>query len=84
MFWANEMNRLWSLEKELQFEFYYKGIPKGKRFSKWEKKLEEDDLVTLLCQVYTINKMKAADMLKVLTEEQIEIIKTKYRKGGKR
>lgn len=80
---ANEMNRYWQLDKKLQHDFYHYGIPKGKRFGKWIKKDEENDLVLLISDYFCINKTIAERYIDLLSEEQIQTIKDKMNKGGR-
>lgn len=82
IFYANEMNQYSFLEKKMQYDFYYHGIPPRNRFEKWLKKHNSEHL-ELVCKYfnYSVEKGKAA--LQILTEEQIEEIKKKMDVGGK-
>lgn len=79
---ANEMNMASSLDKKLQHDFYWYGIPSGKRFGAWQK-ADKNDTVDLVSSYYGINKTVAAGYLKLLSEEQLDVIRNKMNKGGK-
>lgn len=79
---ANEMNRYNFIPKDWQYSFFWNGIPKGKRFDKWAKKTS-DDVIETIQSCYHINKLRAEEYAKILTAEQIDLIKQKLKKGGK-
>lgn len=72
--YSNEMNRLYNLDKDMQYQFYLNTIRKGKRYSKWFKKLENEDLKTVK-QYYQCNDKKAVTILQILDKEQLEYLK---------
>lgn len=80
--YANEMNRLWGAPKRAQYDFLRLSIPKKKRYNKWARadKLENMGIIQEYYG-FSIDKAKAA--LKILTEEQIDVIKKKLYRGGK-
>ncbi len=80
---ANEMNYHWQIDKKLQYDFYINIIRPKKRFSPWLKK-QDDDIVDLIKQYYGYNTDKAKSALKILNGDQIEFIKSKMNRGGKR
>lgn len=73
---ANEMNCSSHLDKALQFDFLINSIRPKKRFSKWHKKVDSDDL-SAIQQYYGCNYTKAEQALRVLTVEQLRCIKNK-------
>lgn len=81
---ANAMNKYPLLDKKMQYDFYFNGVPKGKRFDRWQKKLAEEDDVKLVKNFYDINTDRALEVLKLLTKEQLEVIKQKMSKGGRK
>lgn len=81
--YANEMNKHAAIPKKWQFDFYRIGIPTKKRFSKWSKKESHSDDVKLVMNVYNYSAEKAARALEILTEEQLESLRTSYSKGGR-
>ena len=78
---ANEMNRHHTLDKDIQFQFYINSVRKKKRFSPFIRasKLKDIDLVK---EFYGFSNDKAKDALKILTKDQLKIIKEKLFKGG--
>lgn len=81
IFMANEMNRFTHLDKKLQYEFLLNIIRPRKRFSKWFKKEQNDDIEAIK-EYYGYSNAKALQTLPVLSDEQITIIKEKLQKGG--
>ena len=81
--YANEMNRNHHLDKDCQFFFLLNSISKKKRFSKWAKKDAESESLSLVMEYYKYSSEKAKEVLNVLTEEQIGMIREKLTKGGK-
>ena len=81
--YANEMNRLHFLSKHAQFSFLLNIIRPKKRFSKWLKvsKLANLELVK---QYYKYTNEKAKQALELLTKKEIEHIKEKLYRGGKK
>jgi hypothetical protein len=79
---ANEMNLNPHLDKKLQYDFYINIIRPKKRFSPWLKK-EKMDSLEYIKEYYGYSDEKAKTALKILTEEQIEFIKSKLNRGGK-
>ncbi len=84
IFYSNEMNKLHNIiPKEYQYKFYLHAIPKRKRFIQWDKKeISFYDNISLIKDYYKYNTRKAIEVLSVLTEEQLNIIKMKLNKGG--
>lgn len=80
--YANEMNGKWNLDKKIQYDFLMKSISKKKRYSKWVKKESTTDL-SLIQEYYKYSKVKALQVLSLLTPEDIETIKSEMQKGGK-
>lgn len=79
---ANEMNLNSHLDKKLQYDFYINIIRPKKRFSPWLKK-EKLDSLECIKEYYGYSDEKAKVALKILTDEQIEFIRTKLNRGGK-
>ena len=78
---VNEMNRNHFLDNKLQFDYLINNIRPRKRWSKWLKpdKIDNLELVKLY---FGFGNEKAKDALEVLTNEDIEEIKSKLAKGG--
>lgn len=79
--YANEINQAKHLDFALQNDYYLNSIRSGKRFSKWAKPVENSNIESVQ-EYYKVSYMKALDIIKVLSKEQIDLIKTKIIKGG--
>jgi len=80
--YANEINKIPGLSKQMVYDFYIHAIRKGKRYG-WAKKTNEKDL-DIVMKFYNYNEQKALDVLNILSEKDIEAIKHKMRKGGRK
>ena len=80
---ANEMNVCSHLDKKLQYDFFINTVRPRKRFSPWGKKQKVDNL-ELVKQYYGYSNEKAIQALRILTPDQIDFIRTKLNKGGKK
>ena len=80
---ANEMNRNHHIDNRLQFDFFINIIRKRKRFSKWFKPEEISDL-EIVKEYYGYSNEKARQILTLLSTEQINELKTKVAKGGRK
>ena len=81
--YANEMNRLHHATKHMQFSFYLNSIKSRKRFSKWLKSSKIKDL-DVVKQHFGYSNKKAQEALSLMTKKQIDYIKERLYKGGKR
>ena len=79
---AEEMNQAHWLDPMLQYDFYYYGVRKGKRFG-FPKKVEVEDNVQLVMDYYQYSHSKALEALEILTDEQLQIMRQKLDKGGR-
>ena len=78
---ANEMNKYYFLDKDMQYSFYLNTLRKKKRFSPWLRKDKVTDL-EIIKQYYGYSNEKASNALKILTPEQIKFIKKRLDVGG--
>ena len=76
---ANLMNVNQHLDKKLQFHYLLNSVRPGKRFAKWLKK-DGDDL-ELIQQYYGYSTEKAQQALRILSKQQISLIRTKLTQG---
>lgn len=83
LFHANEMNQKHFLCKKMQYDYLRCSIRKRKRFSKWDKKTQTSNL-DLVKEYYSYSTKKALEILPLLSEDQIEYIKTALYTGGVR
>ena len=80
---ANEMNLNAHLDNRLQFDFLINIVRKKKRFSKWAKAQKSSD-VEVVKEYYGYSNQKARQVLDLLTSDQIDDLKKKVYRGGKR
>ena len=80
---ANEMNQHAHLDKKLQFDFFINIVRKKKRFSKWFKPETVSD-VEVVKEYYGYSNDKARQALSLLTQEQLNILRKKVYKGGRK
>ncbi len=78
---SNTMNQFFDLDKKLQYEFLLNSIRKKKRFSKWIRSNIEENVDTVK-QYYKVGNEKAVEILSLLNDEQISIIKSELSEGG--
>lgn len=71
---ANEMNMNSHLDNRMQFDYLINKIRPRKRFSKWFKKKDEDDLKAVM-EYYDYNVSNAKAALSILSADQITTIK---------
>ena len=79
--YANEMNRFHHLDRDMQYKFYLNSVRKRKRFSPWIRKDKIPDLECVK-SYYGYSNEKASQVMKILSNEQIEFIKKRLEIGG--
>ena len=82
LLYANEMNKYSSLDNRLQYEFLLNSIRPKKRFAKWSKPEQNDDL-DIVSEFYNYSLPKARQALTLLNENQLRVIREKMTKGIK-
>ena len=80
---ANEMNRHHHLDGKLQYHFLINMVRKGKRFSKWIKPEKEND-IEVVKEYYGYSNEKASQALALLSSEQLDYLRKKVNKGGRK
>jgi hypothetical protein len=75
------MNIYHGLEKRAQYEYFINVIRRNKRWAKWVKDVESDDL-DVVAKAYNCNPNVAREYLKILTKDQFEQIKATMVEGG--
>ena len=78
---ANEMNMYSHLDKDMQYYFYLNSLRKRKRFSPWIKKEKIEDIDSVK-QYYGYSNEKAKEALRLLSESELNYIKSKLDIGG--
>lgn len=77
---ANQMNRCSQLDNKLQYHYLLNTCRSNKRFAKWIKREDSDDLQFVM-EYYSYNVDKAKQVLPLLSETQLSIIRTKLQRG---
>lgn len=81
IFLANEMNKVqFTISPKQQYDFWFYILEPKKRFDKWIKSPEEDENFSIVKEYYNCSDLKAKQYLKVLTKDQINIIKKRTTK----
>ena len=80
--YANEMNQNGHLDSRLQFDFFINIIRKRKRFSKWLKPADIENL-NVIKEYYGYSDEKAKSVLSLFNNRQIEDLKNRIYKGGR-
>ena len=80
---ANEMNLNPNLDKKLQYDFYLNTLRSKKRYSPWIKKEELKNL-ELVKKYYGYSNEKAKQALRILSPDQLDYIRHKLNRGGKK
>ena len=81
LMYANEMNLNHGLDKKLQYDFLINTLRIKKRYSPWIRKDKIKDL-DVVKSYYKYSNEKAEQALKILTQDQINFIKSKLETGG--
>ena len=79
---AEQMNHYHQLSPELQYDFYYYAVRKGKRFG-FPPKVEEVPNLEIVQEYFKYSRQKAIEALKILTDDDIISIKKSMDKGGR-
>lgn len=77
--YAQEMNVLANLDKQLHFDYFINILRKTKRFNKGFDR-SKDELVKLVMEYYGYTYQKSVEILPLITDEQISEIKIKLHK----
>ena len=79
--YANEVNTMAHIEKIAQYDFLRLSIRPRKRWSKWFKSGEDEDL-EVVKQVFGYSTQKAREVLKILTRDQLDEMQQKLSEIG--
>jgi hypothetical protein len=83
LMYANEMNKNHSLPKKMQYDFFINSVRTRKRYSPWIKQEKIKDL-EVVKSYYGYSNEKAKQALRILSEDQINFIKSKLETGGRK
>lgn len=78
---VNNMNANAHLDKDIQYEYLRTSTRSRSRFSPWEKKGKHADL-DLVKEYYGYSNAKAYQVLDLLTEEDLDIMRESMYTGG--
>jgi hypothetical protein len=77
--YANEMNIRHQADNKLQFHYLLNSVRTAKRFSKWLKK--DSSEIDAIRQYYGYSTEKAMQAARILSQEQISLIRKKLTQG---
>lgn len=79
---ANQMNTVPGADRKMQYDYLHGTIRKYRRpFQKWQKRETMEALETIKAY-YGYSNERAKEAMKLLTDEQIETLKSRMDKGG--
>jgi len=78
---ANEMNRNYLLDRDMQFHFLINSVRSRKRYSPFLRADELKD-IGVVKEYYGYNNEKAKVALDILTKDELKTLKEKLYKGG--
>lgn len=81
--YANEINRFYQIDKDMQFSFLLNSIPKRKRFSKWAKQEKDEPIIEIIKEQLLCTSEKAREYLLLLSDDAKKQLLVKKLKGGK-
>jgi hypothetical protein len=80
--YVNELNKSPNIPKTLQYQYLLNTIrPMKRKFQPWQKQVVVKDLECVK-EYFGYSDEKAKDALRILSDEQIALIKEKLEKGG--
>jgi len=74
IFLANEMNRRVVTDQQ-HYDYMLANTTPRKRFAKWPKKTKKNNDISIVMQKYKYNVQRAKEIISILTENQIEMIR---------
>lgn len=80
--YANEMNIRAGIDNKLQYSYLINSIRPQKRFAKWVKKMQDSSDLDAVKEYYGYSNEKANQVLSILSEQQLCMIKEQLQKGG--
>lgn len=73
LFYANEMNKYHFLPKEMQYDFYFYGLEKGRYFGK-KFEIEKHKYFQSVKNYFKYNDKKTLDVLSIMNTKDLEYI----------
>lgn len=80
IFYANKMNQSSGLDKKMQYDYYLHSVSKRKRFSKWIKPEENND-IEVVKEVFGYSDARAREVLDLVPIEKLRLL---TQKGGQK
>lgn len=80
IFFANQMNQSHLVDSKLQYEYLLNSIVPKKRFSKWAKR-EDNDEIEMIKLYFNYSDTKAHQIYNILSSEQKEKIRIELSRG---
>jgi len=81
IFYANEMNTRFNLDKKLQYDYLRNSVRQRRRRAKWLK-TEQFEHVDIIKKFYKCNTNRAMEVLSMLTDKDINELKESLDTGG--
>lgn len=82
LLFANVMSRMDHLPSKLQFQFYFYGIDKKRRYFKYAKKDKgSGKTIEVIAQHFNVNMDRASEMMELLDKNTINKIKNSFKEG---
>ena len=82
LFYANEINQFCHTDHKLQYEYLLNSVRPKKRFAKWVKTMDSDDL-EMVKLYYNYSTKKALQAIAILTPSELDHITRKVTRGIK-
>jgi hypothetical protein len=82
IFFANEMNQCYNLPKDMQYQFYYHGLPKKSRYGKWNKNQDDKSELEVIQDYFGYSRNKAKQV-QTLLRPHLDGIRLELEKGGR-
>ena len=82
LFYANEVNQFHHTDHKLQYEYLLNSVRPKKRFAKWVKTMDSDDL-EMVKLYYNYSTKKALQAIAILTPSELDHITRKVTRGIK-
>jgi hypothetical protein len=80
--YVNEVNKIPSVDKDMQYQYLLNTIrPMKRKFAPWQKANKDKDIECVKL-FFGYSDQKARDALRILTDEQIAEIRKRTDKGG--
>lgn len=83
IYFANEMNKFHHIDPDLQYNFLINIVRKRKRFSKWDKPQEINN-ISIIKSYFGYSEDKCRQVVDLFSPEEIESLKNKVSIGGRK